>query len=104
METSRGNAVPRKRMAWQLKAVLWCLFASWLGWVACSMVALNGSGTRSQAGSSGGMIAIDVIVMAIRGDSTVSWALAGSRVFGLVMALILLGLLIRYFSVNKEDK
>ncbi|MEV5541019.1 hypothetical protein AB0L13_29625 [Saccharopolyspora shandongensis] len=47
------------------------------------------------------MIAIDVLIMAITGDSTVSWALTGSRVFGLAMLLIVLGLLIRYVSVSR---
>lgn len=59
------------------------------------MVALNASRTRALAGSSGGMIAIDVLIMAITGDSTVSWALTGSRV-GIAMVLMVLGLLIQY--------
>ncbi|WP_329585112.1 hypothetical protein OG298_01070 [Streptomyces sp. NBC_01005] len=41
------------------------------------------------------MIAIDVLIMAITGDSTVSWALTGSRV-GIAMVLMVLGLLIQY--------
>ncbi|MGW2183396.1 hypothetical protein ACWCXX_36235 [Streptomyces sp. NPDC001732] len=104
MDTSRDNAVPKKRMAWQLKAVLWCLLVVWLGWLVCSMVAVNASGTRSPAGSSGGMIAIDVLIMAITGDSTVSWALTGSRAFGIAMVLMVFGLLIRYVSHRKEGK
>ncbi|WP_433226318.1 hypothetical protein [Microtetraspora malaysiensis] len=59
---------------------------------------------QTVAGSSGGMIAIDVLIMAITGDSTVSWALTGSRVFGLAMVLIVLGLFIRYVFTNKEGK
>ncbi|MFJ2900698.1 hypothetical protein ACIO87_38330 [Streptomyces sp. NPDC087218] len=104
MGTSRDNAVPKKGMAWQLKAVLWCLLVVWLGWLVCSMAALNASSTRSPAGSSGGMIAIDVLIMAITGDSTASWALTGSRVFGLAMVLMALGLLIRYVSNRQEGK
>lgn len=42
--------------------------------------------------------------MAIRGDSTVSWALAGSRVFGAAMVLILVGLLLRYGFARKDGK
>ena len=68
------------------------------------MVALFNSSTRPQAGSSGGLIAVDIVVMAIRGDSTVSWALTGSRVFGIAMALIVLGLMIRYFVTQQGDQ
>lgn len=83
---------------------VWCFLVVWIGWLACSLVALNGASMRPQAGSSGGVIAIDVLTMAITGDSTVSWALVGSRMFGLAMLLMVVGLLIRYFSKSKEDK
>ncbi|WP_433214229.1 hypothetical protein [Microtetraspora malaysiensis] len=104
MDIPQADVAPKKRMTWQLKAVLWCFLVVWIGWIACSMVALNGSSIRPQAGSSGGMIAIDVVAMAITGDSTVSWALTGSRVFGVAMALIIVGLLIRHFSASKKAR
>ncbi|WP_427891790.1 hypothetical protein ACQHIV_04090 [Kribbella sp. GL6] len=108
MEPTRDDIGPRKRTVWRLKAtlfktVLWCLLGSWLGWMVCSIIALSGSSERSPAGSSGGMIAIDVLVMALKGDSSVHWALVGCRAFGGVMVTIILGLFILYMSARKTN-
>jgi len=85
-----------------LKSVLWTLLVVWAAWIGCSIIALNGSSIRPAAGSSGGMIAFDVLAMAITGDSSVTWALIGSRIFGTAMLLILIGLLIWYVRTPRN--
>lgn len=92
---------PKRRMNPWLKTTLWLLLASWLGWIVCSIVALNGSGVRPQAGSGGGTIAIQVLIIAITGETEIGWALTGTRIFGAAMVLILLGLGVWYLFLRK---
>jgi hypothetical protein len=84
-----------------VKATLWALLGVWASWITCSIIALSGSSIRPAAGSSGGAIAIDVLAVAITGDSSVAWALVGCRIAGAVMILIVVGLLIWYIRAEK---
>ncbi|MGN7975973.1 hypothetical protein ACTJJ4_00195 [Microbacterium sp. 22195] len=94
---------PTPRMRSGLKGVLWTLLVVWAAWIACSIVALNGSSIRPAAGSSGGMIAFDVLTMAVTGDSSITWALIGCCIFGTIMLLLLIGLLIWYVRTRRNE-
>ncbi|WP_427889467.1 hypothetical protein ACQHIV_39485 [Kribbella sp. GL6] len=96
--TPPDRGTPHRRTSRATRTALCCLFGAWAGWITCSVVALAGApgGWPSYAG------AYDVIVLAITGNSTVAWALWGSRVFGLAMVLGVLGLLVRYVAKDKE--
>lgn len=76
-----------------IRFAVWALVAAWAGWVVCSIVALGGAEERPQAGSSGAAIAVEVLVMAISGNTSIGWALAGTRIFGGAMLLLIVALL-----------
>ncbi|WP_285725092.1 hypothetical protein [Psychromicrobium xiongbiense] len=92
--------MPKKEMRRGMKVALWCLLGSWAGWITCSIVALEGAagGWPPYAG------AFDVVLMAITGDSTITWALWGCRVLGLAMIGIVLGLVIWYVFIRRPEE
>ncbi|MGN8026261.1 hypothetical protein [Microbacterium sp. 22242] len=83
-----------------LEIALWCLLGAWVGWIVCSIAALTGAagGWPPYAG------VYDVILLALTGDSTVVWAVWGSRVFGATMVLIVVGLASWYVFLRRPDE